>query len=454
MEGMNKPYPPTATNKALLEKNSRLNKVRQLQGKGISTPSEEAEQNHCSDNLLAAWPLISWLASRSDKDSATILQNSFSMCEPLTEKNGDPLLKWAKAVWFDLAEGSFPYPSSYIPFALLHKKINLPPWPTQYACWKSSNLHRDWGVRFDGSKEDVRYTIDYGNSGIRLKVDWDRVEQVDMNDQRLSKAIAIEDSSDVIGLLTSVRDAVSIWYNITKDVPCYNISKAAPNSDKITSLRRKTDLPFLSSTRESYNSFTNTGTLDAVFNPAEKCHEAMIKQGSWGMLCCNDEMNLVITNARGMGKDFFWPPSHPKSVRTYQDMISNATFEPCSDPYEIYGYSKEPYEPLSKRLDTYYGGIRMSGHSNIVFSNGLLDPWSAGGVYKDNINPTILQESSPFWEDKLTVQNITDNDIVALIIPYGGHHTDLMYSSSSDPSCVTESRLLEEAFIERWILDW
>mmetsp|Transcript_10222 Transcript_10222/g.23225 ORF Transcript_10222/g.23225 Transcript_10222/m.23225 type:complete len:89 (+) Transcript_10222:1575-1841(+) len=46
------------------------------------------------------------------------------------------------------------------------------------------------------------------------------------------------------------------------------------------------------------------------------------------------------------------------------------------------------------------------------------------------------------------------NDVVALIIPFGGHHTDLMYSSESDPKCVTEGRNAEEAFIGRWINDW
>jgi lysosomal Pro-X carboxypeptidase len=171
------------------------------------------------------------------------------------------------------------------------------------------------------------------------------------------------------------------------------------------------------------------------------------------MLCCNDEMNLVITEARGMGKDFFWPPTHPRTVRTYQDLISNTTFEPCPDPYGIYGYSKEPYEPLSKRLDTYYGGIRMKGHSNIVFSNGLLDPWSAGGVYKNNNNPIFWQESL-LGEDKATIQNITESDVIALIIPFGGHHTDLMYRSDLDPKCVTEGRNVEEYFISRWIRDW
>lgn len=94
----------------------------------------------------------------------------------------------------------------------------------------------------------------------------------------------------------------------------------------------------------------------------------------------------------------------------------------------------------------------MKGHSKILFSNGLLDPWSAGGVYKDNSNPSFSQES--FKEDKVSIQNITENDVIALIIPFGGHHTDLMYSSDLDPKCVTEGRNVEEAYIARWIQDW
>ena len=374
------------------------------------------------------------------------------MCEPLPDNNGDPLLRWAQGVWFDLAEGSFPYPSSYIPFALLHKKVNLPPWPTQDACWKSSHLHKDWGVRFDGNKEDVNYTIDYGNSGIRLMVDWDKVQLVDNeNGESFSNLSAIGDSTDIVGLLTSVKDAVSIWYNITKDVPCYNISQAAPNSRMTTKRYRF----FQSSELEesSFDPFAESARSEYfAFDPAEKCREAMHEQGSWGPLCCNDEMNLVITEARGMGNDFFWPPTHAKSVKTYQDMIANATFGPCPDPYGIYGYSREPYEPLSRRLDSYYGGISMKAHSNIIFSNGLLDPWSAGGVYKDNDNPSSLQEF--VREDKVSVENITENDVIAMIIPFGGHHTDLMYSSSSDPQCVTEGRKIEEDYIARWIQDW
>ena len=476
--GIDRPYPPTAKQEKM-EGNMEIPQQPSgywLQGAlrntawTISSKAAEGEEqnlaprdnkNYCRDNLLAAWPLISWLAKQDDNNKSTkLLQTSFSMCDPLPYNDAGPLLQWAQRVWFDLAEGSFPYPSSYIPFALLHKKINLPPWPTQDACWKSSNLHKDWGVRFHGSKEDVRYRIDYGDSGISLEVDWDSVTKVNKEEEKIV-SVTIEGSTDIIGLLNSVRDAVSIWYNITKDVPCYDISQAAPNTRRMPTTRTKKKLSSLTpplsagGDNDFYNSFTLTEVSDSKLDPEALCHEAMVEQGSWGLLCCNDELNLVITEAQGMGHDFFWPPSHPKSVRTYKDMIRNVTFEPCADPYGIYGYSKEPIDPLSIRLDTYYGGINMKGHSNIVFSNGLLDPWSAGGVYEDDDNSKKSIFAEEFFKDgEAKVEHINKNDVIALIIPFGGHHTDLMYSSDSDPVCVTGGRKIEEEYISRWIRNW
>jgi len=476
--GLDRPYPPTAKQEKM-EGNKEISQQPSghgLQGAFRNTAGtffpKAAEgkdrkraprdnKNYCRDNLLAAWPFISWLAKQDDNNKSTkLLQTSFTMCDPLPDNDAGPLLQWAQRVWFDLAEGSFPYPSSYIPFALLHKKVNLPPWPTQDACWKSSNLHKDWGIRFHGSKEDVRYRIDYGDSGISLEVDWDSVTKVNKEEGK-NVSVAIEGSMDIIGLLTSVRDSVSIWYNITKDVPCYNISQAAPNTRRMPTTRTKKKLSSLTSSlsaggyNDFYDSFPPTGILDSKLDPETLCHEAMINQGSWGLLCCNDELNLVITDAQGMGHDFFWPPSHPKSVRTYEDMIRHVTFEPCADPYGIFGYSKEPIDPLSIRLETYYGGVNMEGHSNIVFSNGLLDPWSAGGVYEENDDSEKFIFTEEFFEDgEAKVQHINKNDVIALIFPFGGHHTDLMYSSDSDPVCVTEGRKIEEEYIARWIRNW
>ncbi len=57
-----------------------------------------------------------------------------------------------------------------------------------------------------------------------------------------------------------------------------------------------------------------------------------------------------------------------------------------------------------------WGGRKIGTHSNIVFSNGLLDPWHRGGVLRsstDSIAALIIPEvrpsygeerfSPPFW---------------------------------------------------------
>ena len=51
------------------------------------------------------------------------------------------------------------------------------------------------------------------------------------------------------------------------------------------------------------------------------------------------------------------------------------------------------------------------------------------------------------------IQNITDS-IVAVIIEFGGHHTDLMYRNDEDPKCVTEARLIEKELIGKWVSEW
>ena len=64
----------------------------------------------------------------------------------------------------------------------------------------------------------------------------------------------------------------------------------------------------------------------------------------------------------------------------------------------------------------------------ITFSNGLLDPWSSGGVLK----------------------NISES-VVAVIIPEGAHHLDLRAKDPNDPPSVRAARDLEKDHIAKWI---
>ena len=69
--------------------------------------------------------------------------------------------------------------------------------------------------------------------------------------------------------------------------------------------------------------------------------------------------------------------------------------------------------------DNVYGGTRLKYATNIVFSNGNLDPWYPAGV------------SSEF----LTSIG-TDSSVVAILIDKGGHHLDLFEASDEDPESV------------------
>jgi len=66
--------------------------------------------------------------------------------------------------------------------------------------------------------------------------------------------------------------------------------------------------------------------------------------------------------------------------------------------------------------------------SNIIFSNGDLDPWADGGVKKD------LSPSLP-----------------AIKVIGGAHHLDLRTPNDADPSTVEDARYKECDYILKWI---
>lgn len=66
--------------------------------------------------------------------------------------------------------------------------------------------------------------------------------------------------------------------------------------------------------------------------------------------------------------------------------------------------------------------------SNIVFSNGLMDPWSGGGVLRT-----------------------PNDDITIIIIPDTAHHLDLRGSNPNDPASVIAARNKEKQAIHKWL---
>ncbi|XP_065865766.1 uncharacterized protein [Euphorbia lathyris] len=151
------------------------------------------------------------------------------------------------------------------------------------------------------------------------------------------------------------------------------------------------------------------GIKSCYINPPTNSTETTI---GWRWQTCS-EMVIPI----GRGNDTMFPP-YPFDL--------NAYVEDCKD---FYGVSPRPHW-----VTTYYGGhsiklILQRFGSNIIFSNGLRDPYSSGGVL-ENISDTILAVS-------------TTN---------GSHCLDIVKANEiTDPDWLVAQRETEISIIDGWI---
>ncbi|XP_078433500.1 alpha/beta-Hydrolases superfamily protein [Wolffia australiana] len=115
---------------------------------------------------------------------------------------------------------------------------------------------------------------------------------------------------------------------------------------------------------------------------------------------------------------------------------NQSMFPPYDFFFELFADScKEKYGvwPRPHWITTQYGGenieraLKRFG-SNIIFSNGMRDPWSRGGVLK-NISSTI----------------------VALVTQKGAHHVDLRSATKDDPDWLSQLRSQEVKILQSWI---
>ncbi|TYG59997.1 hypothetical protein ES288_D07G031800v1 [Gossypium darwinii] len=96
-----------------------------------------------------------------------------------------------------------------------------------------------------------------------------------------------------------------------------------------------------------------------------------------------------------------------------------------------YGVSPRPHW-----ITTEFGGERIQKvlkrfGSNIIFSNGMQDPWSRGGVLK-NISSSII----------------------ALVTEKGAHHVDFRSATKKDPKWLIQLRKQEVEIIQKWLNEY
>ncbi|GBG00380.1 lysosomal Pro-X carboxypeptidase [Raphidocelis subcapitata] len=171
-------------------------------------------------------------------------------------------------------------------------------------------------------------------------------------------------------LLSGLREAAAVLYNATQDKPCFDLALEGP---------------------------------------------AAGNAGPWDWQVCTEFLGqeLPYFPATG-GADMFWDqgPFDPAAISAH-----------CREAWGV--------EPVLDDHVVADGGADYRGVTNIVFSNGLLDPWSAFGVL----------ERPPGADDSVAV----------VIIPDGGHHVDLMFSHPEDSDSIRSARGEILDHVRRWV---
>jgi len=170
----------------------------------------------------------------------------------------------------------------------------------------------------------------------------------------------------------------------------------------------------------------STGTLLENFNFAMQ-----VFYNYTGNLTCNELYGPVYPTDLAWNyqacTEIFLPQSSNGTSDMFPPSLYNVTLitEQCYQQYQAYS---RPYY-----MQVTYGGYYVNASSNIIFSNGMLDPWRSGGItFNITSNPTL----------------------VAIIIDKSAHHLDLRLPNVLDPPSVTAARKYEMSIIEGWLLEF
>ncbi|KAK3447015.1 hypothetical protein EUGRSUZ_A02624 [Eucalyptus grandis] len=134
--------------------------------------------------------------------------------------------------------------------------------------------------------------------------------------------------------------------------------------------------------------------------------------GEWAWQACTE---MILPTGGNRETSIF--PAHEYN---YNDRVATCT--------SLFGVVPRPtWIPIEFGGHDIRRTLRRFG-SNIIFFNGLRDPWSGGGVLKS-----------------------ISKSIVAIVAEKGAHHVDLRYSTNEDPEWLQDVRKKEIKIISGWI---
>ncbi|CAB3402606.1 unnamed protein product [Caenorhabditis bovis] len=165
--------------------------------------------------------------------------------------------------------------------------------------------------------------------------------------------------------------------------------------------------------------YNYTGTKTTHCANAEKCENAFASLGDplgWPFQTCT-EMVMPLCGS-GYPNDFFWNDC-PFTIPKWSEY--------CKKTFSSIGYNSTLLRPTAGGRA--FGAKKMP-ISNVVFSNGYLDPWSGGGYSKNDS---------------------VEGSVVSVILKKGAHHYDLRGAHPQDTEEVKKVRAMETEQIKKWI---
>uniref|UniRef100_A0A1Y9HDP7 Lysosomal Pro-X carboxypeptidase n=1 Tax=Anopheles funestus TaxID=62324 RepID=A0A1Y9HDP7_ANOFN len=189
-------------------------------------------------------------------------------------------------------------------------------------------------------------------------------------------------------------------------VPAYPVREFCGRLDK-----NYTGAELLDHLQSALSIYTNYDGKATCLNINSSYDGSGIGDRGWDFQACTE---MVMPMCADGVHDMF--PPQQWNLQSYSDKC-----------FKKYGVHPRPSNALLN-----YGGEFLEGSiTNIVFSNGLLDPWSGGGVLRS-----------------------TNDNVKIVLIPEGAHHIDLRASNPNDPSSVTRARAVHVQNIQKWLTEY
>ena len=206
-------------------------------------------------------------------------------------------------------------------------------------------------------------------------------------------------SADDAELFSAVREAAAVYHNNTGSSSCFDITGQTMVADDDTTRRRS-------------RRFMTSPQPPRALAPPRAADPASCL-GDWDYQWCT-EMTQPFT--QGTPNDMFYCPPN----------VNCSAWSPAGQQCQ----RRWGVTPRPEWARVALGGKRIEDATNIVFSNGGLDPWHPGGV----------------------LRNLSDS-LQAIVLPNGAHHIDLMFSDPGDAPYpdIAWARAFERAAMHRWV---